>query len=198
MEFNLWKWTHPPVTAVALVAGLSCLISLVKFSLISVVAHITLALVLVGVGCKLYVHLMGLLKKPCSDPLESIRDIDVTIPGDKVEAMVTTGAEYVNTTATTLKSLILFDNYIESVKFGVLMYLLTFVGAVFNTLTLVMLCWIGAFIFPTVYEQNQDQFDDLAAQLMDKYQGVNAKLTSMLPAPAAAKTMTPAADEKEE
>merc|ERR1712025_1252964 len=82
-----------------------------------------------------------------------------------------------------VSDLVLVENYVESIKFGVLLYLLTFVGAIFNTLTLVILGWIGAFLFPTIYDQNQDMFDDLAAQLVEKYQGVNQKLTAMLPAP---------------
>jgi len=183
VEFNLWMWTHPPVSGMVLAAGLVCLISLVKFSLISVVANVALGLLLLGVGCRLYVHLMGFLKKPCSDPLDNVRDIDVTLPAEKVDAWISSGAEFVNTTAVTLRNLVLVENYVESIKFGVLMYLLTFVGAIFNTLTLVILGWIGAFLFPTVYDQNQDKFDDLAAQLMEKYEGINQKLTSMLPAP---------------
>merc|ERR1712227_263818 len=165
-------WTHPPVSGMVLAAGLVCLISLVKFSLISVVANVALGLLLLGVGCRLYVHLMGFLKKPCSDPLDNVRDIDVTFPAEKVDAWISSGAEFVNTTAVTLRNLVLVENYVESIKFGVLMYLLTFIGAIFNTLTLVILGWIGAFLFPTVYDQNQEKFE-----------GINQKLTSMLPAP---------------
>ena len=183
VEFNLWMWTHPPVSGLVLASGLVCLISLVKFSLISVIANIALGLLLLGVGCRLYVHLMGFLKKPCNDPLDNVRDIDVTLPAEKVDAWISSGAEFVNTTAVTLRNLVLVENYVESIKFGVLMYLLTFVGAIFNPLTLVILGWIGAFLFPTIYDQNQDKFDDLAAQLVEKYQGVNQKLTAMLPAP---------------
>jgi len=183
VEFNLWMWTHPPVSGLVLASGLVCLISLVKFSLISVIANIALGLLLLGVGCRLYVHLMGFLKKPCNDPLDNVRDIDVTLPAEKVDAWISSGAEFVNTTAVTLRNLVLVENYVESIKFGVLLYLLTFVGAIFNTLTLVILGWIGAFLFPTIYDQNQDKFDDLAAQLVEKYQGVNQKLTAMLPAP---------------
>jgi len=196
VEFNLLMWTHPPVTALVLVAGLATLISLVKFSVISVVANLALAVLLLGVGCKLYVHLMGFLKKPCSDPLECVRGIDVTLPAEKVEACVTSAAECFNTTAATLKSLILFDNYVESLKFGVLLYLVTFIGSLFNTLTLLILGWIGCFIFPTVYDQNQEKFDDLAAQIVAQYQGVNQKLTAMLPAQKVA--AEPVAQEKEE
>ena len=192
-------WTHPPASGLALVSGLAVLISLVKFSLISVVSHTLLSVLLIGVAARVYVHLMGFLKKPCTDPLDSVRDIEVTLPAEQVEAFVTSSAEQLNTVAASLKSLILVENYVESIKFGVLMYILSFVGAMFNTLSLLILAWIGAFIFPTVYDQNQDKFDDLAAQMTEKYQGINDKINSMVPSAAKkVEAAAPSSEEKEE
>ena len=138
---------------------------------------------MVGVGCRVYVHLMGFLKKPCSDPLDLVRDIEVTLPSEKVDSFVSTTAENVNNLALKTKSLILFENYIDTLKFIILLYIITFIGAVFNTLTLLVLSWVGAFLFPTIYDQNQDQFDAMAAQFVVKYQGIDAKINSLLPAP---------------
>ena len=191
-------WTHPPASGLALVAGLAVLISLVKFSLISVVSHTLLSILLIGVAAKVYVELMGFLKKPCTDPLDNVRDIEVTLPAEQVETFVTSSAEQLNNVATSLKSLILVEDYVESIKFGVLMYILSFVGAMFNTLSLLILAWIGAFIFPTVYDQNQDKFDDLAAQLTEKYRAVNDKVNSMIPAAKKVEAAAPASQEKEE
>jgi len=191
-------WTHPPASGLALVAGLAVLISLVKFSLISVVSHTLLSILLIGVAAKVYVELMGFLKKPCTDPLDNVRDIEVTFPAEQVETFVTSSAEQLNNVATSLKSLILVEDYVESIKFGVLMYILSFVGAMFNTLSLLILAWIGAFIFPTVYDQNQDKFDDLAAQLTEKYRAVNDKVNSMIPAAKKVEAAAPASQEKEE
>merc|ERR1719278_2484898 len=195
-EFSLWLWSHPPVSGLVLASGLVLLVSLLRFSLISVAA---LAVLLLGVAARVYVHLMGFLKNPCTDPLDSVRDIEVTLPADKVEAFVTCSGEHFNAAATALRNLVLLEDYVDSLKFGAVCYLLTFVGAVFNTLTLVTLAWVGAFLFPTIYDQNQEKFDELAAQIVDKYQGVNAKLTAMLPAQKKAAAPVPAsAQEKEE
>ena len=166
-----------------MVSGFVFLVSLLKFSLITVIAHFALAALMLGVGCRVYVHLMGFLKKPCSDPLDLVRDIEVTLPTEKVESCVSTAAENLNNLALKIKSLILFENYIETLKFMVLLYIITFVGAVFNTLTLLILSWVGTFLFPTIYDQNQEKFDEMAAQLVEKYQGIDAKINSFLPAP---------------
>ena len=191
-------WTHPPVSGLVLVAGLAVLISLCKFSLISVVSHTLLSVLLVGVAARVYVHLMGFLKKPCTDPLDNVRDIEVTLPAEQVEAFVTSSAEKLNNVATCLKSLILVENVVESIKFGVLMYVLSFVGAMSNTLTLLILGWIGAFLLPTVYDQNQEKFDDLAAQIVEKYNGVNDKINAMIPSAKKVETVAPSAEDKEE
>merc|ERR1712170_193054 len=105
-------WTHPPASGLALVSGLAVLISLVKFSLISVVSHTLLSVLLIGVAARVYVHLMGFLKKPCTDPLDKVRYIDVTLPSEQVEAFVTNTAEQLNTVASNLKSLILVENVV--------------------------------------------------------------------------------------
>merc|ERR1712203_1234412 len=43
-------------------------------------AHFALTALMLGVGSRIYVHLMGFLKKNCRDPLDLVRDIEVTIP----------------------------------------------------------------------------------------------------------------------
>merc|ERR1711913_207524 len=183
VELSILRWSHPQLSALILVSGFVFLVSLLKFSLITVIAHFALAAPMLGVGCRVYVHLMGFLKKPCSDPLDLVRDIEVTLPTEKVESFVSSAAENVNNFALKTKSLILFENYFETLKFAILLYIITFIGAVFNTLSLLILAWLGAFLFPTIYDQNKDQFDDMADKFMEKYRGIDAKIHSLLPAP---------------
>merc|ERR1712223_1008742 len=110
VELSILRWSHPQVSALILVAGFVFLVSLLKFSLISVTAHFALAALMLGVGCRVYVHLMGFLKKPCRDPLDLVRDIEVTLPSENVDHL-----------APKIKSLILFENYIDTLKFSVLL-----------------------------------------------------------------------------
>ena len=198
MELSILRWSHPQLSSLLLVSGFVFLVSLIKFSLISVMAHFALTALMLGVGSRIYVHLMGFLKKNCRDPLDLVRDIEVTIPSEKVESFVSTSAENVNNLALKMKDLILLENYIETLKFVVLLYIITFIGAVFNTLTLIILSWVGIFLFPTIYDQNQEQFDAMAAQLVSKYQDIDAKINSFLPAPKHEAQTTVNAMEKEE
>ena len=62
------------------------------------------------------------------------------------------------------------------------MYLLTYIGAIMNGLTIVTLAWIGAFSLPRVYRDNQKQIDDAINPLKEKFDDLQAKLQSALPA----------------
>merc|ERR1712223_378658 len=65
---DLTRWKDPVLSGLVAGSGLLFLGALSCYSLIAVVAYFGLSLVLLGLGSKLYVHLMGLLKKPCRDP----------------------------------------------------------------------------------------------------------------------------------
>ena len=62
------------------------------------------------------------------------------------------------------------------------MYLLTYIGALMNGLTIVTLVWIGIFSLPRVYRDNQKQIDEAINPLKSKLEDLQAKLQSSLPA----------------
>merc|ERR1711874_323386 len=164
-------------------SGFVFLLSLSYFSLLSVIAYFALSLLFLGMGCKVYVHLMGALKKPCKDPLASIEVMDLEISNDALEKLLNYVVEVLNTTSAQLRSLCLVQNYLSSAKFAVLLYVATFIGSLFTT------TWVIMFIIPTVYEQNQAKVDEVLDQVKAQYEAINKKVAAMLPAQA-----TPAQD----
>lgn len=174
-------WVEPGVSAGFLVAGLVILLSLNFYSSISILANLLLLGVIFGVGCKMYVHLMGMLKKPCKDPLAQLALIDVSVTPECVDGTVKACAEAYNQYASLFQRLLLGEDLYASVKFAGLLYLCSIVGAVFNTLTLCILAWILAFILPKIYEDNQDSLDDLYYKMVDQYSAVDAKVGALFP-----------------
>ncbi|XP_023339588.1 reticulon-2 [Eurytemora carolleeae] len=158
---KLVYWVNPPVSAGVLVGVLATLISLSWFSSISLLSNLLLLLVLGGVGSKIYVHLMGMLKKPCKDPLAQLAVVDVSVSEECVAELLKSTAETLNNTTSELRRLLLAESLYDSMKFGLVLYLLTFVGAIFNTLTLVIIGCVFAFILPKICEDNQDSVDDI-------------------------------------
>merc|ERR1712110_483132 len=73
-------------------------------------AYFGLSLVLLGLGSKLYVHLMGLLKKPCKDPLAKVESLNLEVTEEQVQALLAQAASYVNMATTTTKRLLLVED----------------------------------------------------------------------------------------
>merc|ERR1712001_291119 len=93
--------------------------------LIAVAAYFGLSLVLLGLGSKLYVHLMGLLKKPCKDPLAKVESLNLEVTEEQVQAVLSQTANHFNVAAATTKRLLLVEDYLESAKFALVAYLAT-------------------------------------------------------------------------
>ena len=67
-------------------------------------------------------------------------------------------------------------------KFAVAMYLLTYVGAIMNGLTILTLAWVAVFSAPRVYRDNQKQIDEAVLPLKTKLDDLQAKPQASLPA----------------
>ena len=86
---------------------------------------------------KAYTHVMvNLLAKkpaePSSDPLHKLYALDLTVKAECVENIIGTVVGKVNTGLSQLRSLFLFDNLVDSLKFGVAMYCITYIGKNWN------------------------------------------------------------------
>merc|ERR1711942_433185 len=86
----LLTWSNPSLSGIVLTSGLVILSSLLSYSFISVISNVMLLLTLGGLSSKLYVHLMGLLKKPCKDPLVVLGSIDLSVKEDVVQELTET------------------------------------------------------------------------------------------------------------
>merc|ERR1719341_606027 len=128
----LFHWVEPVSSGVVLALGLLILLSLSCYSTISILANLLLLGVVVGLGSKMYVHLMGMLKKPCKDPLAQLAVVDLSIPEDceHLAEFVKSCVDTYNTSASTLRSVLLGEDMYGSLKFGLVVYMLTFVGAI--------------------------------------------------------------------
>lgn len=180
----LTRWVDPSLSGLVLGSGLVLLLSLSYYSALSVAAYFSLSLVLLGLGSKLYVHLMGLLKKPCKDPLLAVENMDVSLTEEQVSAVLLQATECYNLLATKLKSLLLVENALDSLKFSLVLYISTLLGSLANTLTLATLAWLAAFSLPSLYTAKQKELDSLLATLQGHYTAANSKLVALFPAPA--------------
>ena len=69
----------------------------------------------------------------------------------------------------------------DTLKFGLSLYVMTYVGAFFNLLTLAILAWIGVFTAPRLYMSHQVELDELAGKAVGKVKEVKTKVLESLP-----------------
>jgi hypothetical protein len=192
---SLVHWEDPINSGAVFGSVLVALVSICYYSLISVVAYLSLGLLSIVLGVKLYSYVMVMMKKaePGSNPLSRIAAMEVTIPSDKVSELSTGLAEKMNCGLGELRRLFLVENMVDTVKFGLSLWCLTYIGSWFNAMTLLILSWITAFTVPKIYQNNKTAIDDVLGKVMVQLDEVKGKVMAVMPA-----QMKPAAVEKED
>ena len=176
-------WEDPVVSGGVFGAVLVVLLALSSYSLITVVSYTCLTLLMVVLGVKVYSYVMVMMKKaePGSDPLAKVSAMPVTIPDDTITNMSPCLASVVNKTTTELRRLFLVEDMVDTIKFGLSLWLLTYIGSWFNMLTLLILAWVTLFSAPKLYVLNQAQVDEVMGQVMSQIEEVKGKVLAMIP-----------------
>merc|ERR1711923_286777 len=180
---SLLYWEQPRDSGIICGSVLVCLLAVRYISLISVIGNLSLALVTATMSFRIYKSVLAAVNKSNEGhPFKQFLEVDVTLPADKVSSMSDCFFSKLNAILLKLKSILLIENVIESVKFAVSMYLLTYVGAIMNGLTIITLSWVAMFSVPRVYRDNQKQIDDALLPLKSKFDDLQGKLQAALPA----------------
>merc|ERR1711988_133831 len=180
---SLQYWDNPRDSGIVCGSVLVCLLAVRYISLISVIGNLSLALVTATMSFRIYKSVLAAVNKTNEGhPFKQFLEVDVTLPADKVSSLSDSFFSKLNSILLKLKSILLVENTVESVKFAVLMYLLTYVGAMMNGLTIVTLAWVGMFSAPRVYRDNQKQIDEAILPLKTKFDDLQGKLQAALPA----------------
>lgn len=176
---DLIYWRDVKKTGVVFGTMLTVLLSLAIFSLVSVVAYLSLALLTVCFSFVVYKKIMGAVQKSGdAHPFKCVLDMDITLKEEKLKTVIDTLLKNINKTSHELRRLFLIEDLVDSVKFGILLWVATYVGSMFNGITLVIIAVILLFTVPKVYETYQVQID----QQVDLLKGHLNNVISMIQA----------------
>ncbi|XP_048698305.1 reticulon-4 isoform X4 [Caretta caretta] len=157
---DLLYWRDIKKTGVVFGASLFLLLSLTVFSIVSVTAYITLALLSVTISFRIYKGVIQAIQKSDEGhPFRAYLETDVAVSEELVQKYSNAALGHINGTVKELRRLFLVDDLVDSLKFAVLMWVFTYVGALFNGLTLLILALISLFSVPVIYERHQAQID---------------------------------------
>uniref|UniRef100_A0A8C1PGG9 Reticulon n=1 Tax=Cyprinus carpio TaxID=7962 RepID=A0A8C1PGG9_CYPCA len=169
-------------TGVVFGASLFLLLSLSVCSIISVISYVALALLSVTISFRIYKGILQAVQKSeDGHPFKMYLDKDIGISSELVHKYSDTTLAHINCVIKELRRLFLVEDLVDSLKFAVLMWILTYVGALFNGLTLLILGLIGTFSWPVIYEKHQAQIDHYYGLVNKQIKDVLGKIQAKIP-----------------
>ncbi|XP_033323806.1 reticulon isoform X4 [Megalopta genalis] len=179
---DLIYWRDPKKTGPVFGAILCVLLSLVFFSLISVLAYISFFVLTGNVLFRIYKTVFQAIQKTSDGhPFKDILEMDLTVPAEKVHEVADVAVAHANAAVNELRRLFLVEDFVDSLKFGVILWCLTYVGSWFNGLTLLILEVVSLFTLPKVYETNKAQIDQNLALVYGNINELTARVRAAIP-----------------
>ncbi|XP_064207797.1 uncharacterized protein LOC135263553 isoform X2 [Anguilla rostrata] len=179
---ELLYWRDPRKSGVVFGTSLLVLLSLATFSVISVVSYLLLALLCVTITFRVYKSVIQAVQKSSEGhPFKALMEKDINIPPETFRKYTDMGLSHLNQALKQIRRLFLVEDLVDSLKLAVVMWLLTYVGAIFNGITLLILADILLFSSPLVYEKNKTQIDHYVGIVRTQVEATLAKLQEKLP-----------------
>jgi len=178
LQEHLVYWKNPLESGVVFGSVLVLLVAVKYMSLISVVANLGLALVTSTVAFRIYKSVLSAVKKSedVGHPFKKYLEIDMTLSSDKVVEFTDKLVGNLNCLLKKLKTVFLVEDFVESLKFAVAMYLLTYIGRMINGLTILIVVWVSIFSAPRIYRDNQAKIDEAIGPIKVKVEELASKL----------------------
>ncbi|XP_023025654.1 reticulon isoform X4 [Leptinotarsa decemlineata] len=179
---SLIYWRDPKKSGPVFGGVLLVLLSLTYFSLISVVAYLSLLALSLTIAFRIYKNVVQAVQKTGDGhPFKDFLEMDMSLPQDKVKEISEVIVAHVNAAVVELRRLFLVEDLVDSIKFGVLLWTLTYLGAWFNGMTLIIIAWVALFSLPKVYETNKTQIDANLEIVRTKLAEITTKIKAAIP-----------------
>ncbi|AWP16506.1 putative reticulon-1-A-like [Scophthalmus maximus] len=179
---DLLYWRNVKQSGAVFSGVLLLLFSLTQFSVVSVGAYLALAALSATISFRIYKSVLQAVQKTDEGhPFKSYLEVEIALSQDQISKYADKILLYSNTCMKELRRLFLVQDLVDSLKFAVLMWLLTYVGALFNGLTLLILAVVSMFTMPVVYEKHQAQIDQYVGLIRTQVNSVVGKIQAKIP-----------------
>ncbi|XP_069805572.1 reticulon-1 isoform X1 [Dendropsophus ebraccatus] len=179
---DLLYWRDVKQTAIVFGSVLLMLFSLTQFSVVSVIAYLALAALSATISFRIYKSVLQAVQKTDEGhPFKNYLDIEISLSQEQIQKYTDCLQVYTNSIVRELRRLFLVQDLVDSLKFAVLMWLLTYVGALFNGLTLLIMAVVSMFSLPAVYDKYQAQIDQYLGLVRTNMNTIVAKIQAKIP-----------------
>jgi len=158
---SLVYWENPIESGLVLGGVFSLLLCLSCCSLLTVLSLASLYSLAGVLGVRLFTFLMIKTGRASHgyDPLGKVSGMSWSLPQSAITSQAATVTAWINFLLARSKSLFLLEKPLESLKFSLALYLVSFIGALFNVLTLVTVAWAALCSLPRLYTTHQAKVD---------------------------------------
>ncbi|KAM8939718.1 reticulon-3 [Pelodytes ibericus] len=179
---DLLSWRDVKKSGIVFGLTMVMLLSLAAFSIISVLSYLVLSLLTVTIGYRIYKSVMQAVQKSEEGhPFKSLLEKDITLSSDTFQKKLNASLNHINRALKYIIRLFLVEDLVDSLKLALLMWLMTYVGAVFNGITLLILGVLVAFTAPIVYEKYKVQIDHYVSLVHTQVKSITEKIQAKLP-----------------
>ncbi|TKR61216.1 hypothetical protein L596_028357 [Steinernema carpocapsae] len=165
-------WRDPKKSGAILAAIFAGLYVFANFPLLIVLTYSLLAVLVGTFGFRIFKLAEAHFKKtPAEHPFKEYLNYDLTLESNKVHSFAERAVECGQKALLKIRSVVFVEDIVETAKAGLILWTLTYVGAWFSGLTLVVLAVIAVFSVPKIYELNKeviDQYLELAHNHINK------------------------------
>uniref|UniRef100_A0A3Q1IGS0 Reticulon n=1 Tax=Anabas testudineus TaxID=64144 RepID=A0A3Q1IGS0_ANATE len=153
---ELVHWKQPKKSASVFVASLLVLLSLATLSVISVVSYLLLACLCVTITFRVYKSVIQAVQKSeGGHPFRSLLDRDISVSSESIRQLADQSLFHLNWFTSQTRRLLLVEDLVDSLKLAAVMWVLTYVGAVFNGVTILILADVIVFTMPLIYPKKK-------------------------------------------
>lgn len=179
---DLIYWRDVKKTGVVFGSMLFILLSLAIFSVLSVIAYLSLAILSVTLSFRVYKNIMQAVQKSGEGhPFKEYLEWDIELNDAKTQKVVKLVMKHFNATVRELRRLFLVEDLVDSIKFGLLLWVLTYIGSWFNGMTLIINSVVIVFTLPKIYETYKVQIDNYLAMARSQFNKILQQVQSKLP-----------------
>jgi len=179
---SLIYWRDVKKSGVVFGIGLAILLAMSLFSLISVFAYLSLLTLAGTISFRIYKTIMSAVQKTSEGhPFKEFLDIDLTLSPEKIQNIAGVVVTHINAYIAELRRLFLVEDLVDSLKFALLLWLLTYIGAIFNGMTVIILAYVAMFTLPKVYEANKQNIDQYLDLVRSKIVEITDKVKAAIP-----------------
>ncbi|XP_012714921.2 reticulon-3-B isoform X2 [Fundulus heteroclitus] len=179
---QLIHWREPKKSAVAFSVSLVVLVAMATLSVISVMSYLLLACLCVTITFRVYKSVIQAVQKSNEGhPFRSQLDRDISVSSESARLLAEQCRTQLNRFSVQTRRLLLVEDLVDSLKLAAVMWLMTYVGAMFNGVTILILADVLFFTAPLIYQKKKSQIDRHVELLQSNLEKVLQRLQDKLP-----------------